>query len=83
MILNVLFKEKARGHKCYKVTHLVVQGKLVNAIFLNFREAFNTVSHSILLEKTSCLLLGRNIMRPANGMGQIQKVTVSDQTVTR
>jgi len=33
------------------VTHLVVEGKAVDIVYLDFSKAFYTVSHSILLEK--------------------------------
>jgi len=35
------------------VTCLVDEGKAVNVVYVDFRNAFDTVSHSILLEKVA------------------------------
>ncbi|GAB0187060.1 mitochondrial enolase superfamily member 1 [Grus japonensis] len=65
-----------------KVTHLVDQGKPIDVIFLDFSKAFDTVSHSILLDKMSSIQLDKNIVRWVSNwlMGQAQRVMVNGVT---
>lgn len=57
-----------------KITYLVYQGKPVVATFVDFSEAFDTVSQRILLDKTSSLQLDRNIKNERWLIGWAQKV---------
>jgi len=45
---------------CDEVTHLVGQGKPVHVGFRDFNKAFDTVSHSILLDYMSSVQLVRS-----------------------
>ena len=46
-----------------QVTLLVDEGKAVDVIYLEFRKAFNTVPHSILLEKLAAHGLDGCVLR--------------------
>lgn len=49
-----------------KVTYLVDQGNPVDTIFLDFRKAFSTISHSIFLDKMSNMQLDKHIIQGVN-----------------
>ncbi|GAB0207891.1 mitochondrial enolase superfamily member 1 [Grus japonensis] len=72
-----------------KVTRLVDEGKAVDVIYLDFSKAFNTVSHSILLEKLVAHGLDRCTLHWVKNWldGRAQRVVVNGvksswQTVT-
>ncbi|KAK4816346.1 hypothetical protein QYF61_015660 [Mycteria americana] len=62
-----------------QVTHLVDEGKAVDVIYLDFSKAFDTVSHSILLEKLVAHGLGGCTLRWVKNWldGQAQRVVVN------
>ncbi|KAK4816377.1 hypothetical protein QYF61_016281 [Mycteria americana] len=62
-----------------KVTRLVDEGKAVDVVYLDFRKAFDTVSHSILLEKLAAHGLdGRTLRWVKNWLdGRAQRVVVN------
>ncbi|KAK4808571.1 hypothetical protein QYF61_009874 [Mycteria americana] len=62
-----------------KVTCLVDEGKAVDVIYLDFIKAFDTVSHSILLEKLAAHGLGRCILCWVKNWldGRAQRVVVN------
>ncbi|KAK4810301.1 LOW QUALITY PROTEIN: hypothetical protein QYF61_017348 [Mycteria americana] len=62
-----------------KVTHLEDEGKAVDLVYLDFSKAFDTVSHSILLEKLAAHGLdGRTLCWVKNWLdGRAQRVVVN------
>ncbi|GAB0199202.1 mitochondrial enolase superfamily member 1 [Grus japonensis] len=64
---------------CDKVTYLVDEGKAVDVVYLDFSKAFDTVSHSILLEKLSAHGLdGCTLHWVKNWLdGQVQRIVVN------
>ncbi|KAK4825499.1 hypothetical protein QYF61_000012 [Mycteria americana] len=62
-----------------KVTRLVDEGKAVDVVYLDFSKAFDTVSHSILLEKLAAHGLDVCTLRWVKNWldGQAQRVVVS------
>ncbi|GAB0177925.1 hypothetical protein GRJ2_000257800 [Grus japonensis] len=65
-----------------KVTYLVDEGKAVDVVYLDFSKAFDTVSHSILLEKLAAHGLDRHtVHRVKNWLGgRAQRVVVNGVT---
>ncbi|KAK4826282.1 hypothetical protein QYF61_007129 [Mycteria americana] len=62
-----------------KVTHLVDEGKAVDVVYLDFSKAFDTVSHSILLEKLAAHGLDGCTLRWVKNWldGRAQRVVVN------
>ncbi|GAB0175753.1 mitochondrial enolase superfamily member 1 [Grus japonensis] len=62
-----------------KAIHLVDEGKAVDVVYLDFSKAFDTVSHSILLEKLAAHGLDRCILRWVKNCldGRAQRVVVN------
>ncbi|KAK4827614.1 LOW QUALITY PROTEIN: hypothetical protein QYF61_019539 [Mycteria americana] len=62
-----------------KVTHLVDEGKAVDVVYLDFSKAFDTVSHSILLEKAAAHGLDGCTLRWVKNWldGRTQRVVVN------
>ncbi|GAB0209165.1 mitochondrial enolase superfamily member 1 [Grus japonensis] len=65
-----------------KVTHLVDEGKAVDVVFLDFSKAFDTVPHSILLDKLSNCEMSRYTVRWVKNWlnGRAQRVVVNGAT---
>ncbi|GAB0208571.1 mitochondrial enolase superfamily member 1 [Grus japonensis] len=65
-----------------KVTHLVDEGKAVDVVYLDFSKAFDTVSHSILLEKLAAHGFDRLTLRWVKNWldGWAQKVVLNGVT---
>ncbi|KAK4832398.1 hypothetical protein QYF61_022533 [Mycteria americana] len=76
-----------KGRSCFtnlisfydKVTHLVDEGKAVDVVYLDFSKAFDTVSHSILLEKLAAHGLDGCTLRWVKNWldGRAQRVVVN------
>ncbi|GAB0179635.1 mitochondrial enolase superfamily member 1 [Grus japonensis] len=64
---------------CDKVTHLADEGKAVDVVHLDFSKAFDTISHSILLEKLAAYGLDRHTLLWVKNWldGQAQRVVVN------
>ncbi|XP_069709271.1 mitochondrial enolase superfamily member 1, partial [Phaenicophaeus curvirostris] len=62
-----------------KVTRLLDEGKAVDVVFLDFSKAFDTVSHSVLLEKLSASGLDRHTLSWVENWldGRAQRVVVN------
>ena len=62
-----------------KVTHLVNEGKAVNVVYLDFSKAYDTVPHSILMEKPAAPSLDGHTLHWVKHWldGQAQRVVVN------
>ncbi|RMC21511.1 hypothetical protein DUI87_02377 [Hirundo rustica rustica] len=77
-----------RGRSCLthlisfydQVTCLVDAGKAVDVVYLDFSKAFDTVSHSILLDKLAARVLDRSTLCWVRNWldGRVQRVVVND-----
>ncbi|GAB0176262.1 mitochondrial enolase superfamily member 1 [Grus japonensis] len=65
-----------------KATHLVDEGKAVDVVYLDFSRAFDTVSHSVLLEKLAAHGLERCMLHWVKNWlgGWAQRVVVNGVT---
>jgi len=63
----------------YQVTHLVFEGKAVDVVYLGISKAFDTVSHSILVEKLAAHGFDRSTLCWVNNWlgGWAQRVVVN------
>jgi len=64
------------------VTCLVAEGKTADVVFLDFSNAFDTVSHSILLDKLSSCEMSRYTLHCVKNWlkGRARKVVVNGAT---
>ncbi|KAK4825920.1 hypothetical protein QYF61_003415 [Mycteria americana] len=62
-----------------KVTHLVDEGEAVDGVYLDFSKAFDTVTHSVLLEKLAAHGLDRRTLHWVKNWldGQAQRIVVN------
>lgn len=65
-----------------KVTHLIAQRNPADVIFLDFRKAFDTISHNILLNKSSSIQLDKSTIQWVNSWltDQVRRVIVKGIT---
>ncbi|RMC06857.1 hypothetical protein DUI87_16306 [Hirundo rustica rustica] len=70
------------GVECLWVTCLVDAGRAVDVVYLDFSKVFDTVSHSILLDKLAACGLDRSTLRWIRNWldGRAQRVVVNGPT---